>query len=150
MSDQSSQSATTASPIELVDAYVTAWNTRDGDAVVAALAPGATFVNSSLPGPVSGDELAGYVNGLATAFPDFEFTSKSYGCNGEAFLRWTLRGTYTGTFSGVPGPTGASFELRGVSFFRFGPEGITSDEVVFDQMDLLQQLGVAVQLSIAE
>lgn len=150
MSNEPTTRSASASLTALVDAYVEAWNTRDGAAVVATLAPGGTYLDPLLPGPASGDVLAGFVSALAAAIPDFRFTWSVYDCTDHAFALWMMSGTHTGELPGVPGPTGASFELPGSDFFSFDEHGITSVVGYFDQMTLFRQLGIDAQLSIAE
>lgn len=152
MNEQSASSSTTTatSTMQLLDNYAAAWNTRDGAAVVASLAPGGTYVNPQMPAPASGDELAGYIAALATAFPDFAFTYEAFDCGQQAFIHWTMTGTYTGPLPGVPGPTGASFTIRGLDRLEIDADGIRSVDNYFDQVNQLQQLGINVELSVAE
>lgn len=149
MSNEPTTESASGSLTASVDAYMEAWNTRNGAAVIATLAPGGTYSDPLLPGPVSGDALAGYVSAFAAAMPDLRFIWSVYECTDHAFALWTLSGTHTGELPGVPGPTGASFELPGSDFFSFGEHGITSIVGYFDQMTLYRQLGIDVQLLIA-
>lgn len=134
------------SPAELVDAYMAAWNTRDGAAIVDSLAPGGTYVDPMLPGAVSGEALAGYVQALATAMPDYEFTWETFEGAERVTLQWTMRGTWTGPMAGLPEPTGASFALRGLDIMEVGPEGITAVEGYFDTAGFLRQLGIEITM----
>lgn len=150
MNSQSASASTATSTKQLIDNYAAAWNSRDGAAVVASLAPGGTYVNPQLPGPASGDELAGYITALATAIPDYAFTYESWDCGQQAFVHWTMTGTYTGPMPGLPGPTGASFTLRGLDRLEIDEEGIRSVDNYFDQVGYAQQLDIEVTLSLAE
>lgn len=146
----SSATATVASPTQLVEAYVAAWNARDGAAVVAALAPGGTYVDPGLPEPVSGDALVGYITTLATAIPDFAFTTESFECGQHVMLHWIMTGTYTAPMPGLPEPTGAWFTLHGLDMIEIGADGIVSVDNYFDQLNWLLQLGIDVSLSVRE
>lgn len=64
----------TNSPVQRVEAFLAAWNAHDGAAVVDEFAVGGTYVDPFLPGPLAGDNIAGYVTALATAMPDLAFT----------------------------------------------------------------------------
>lgn len=140
MNDKSAPAV--GSPAQLVDAYIAAWNSRDGAAVVDSLAPGGTYVDPMLPGAVSGETLAGFVQGLAAAIPDYAFTWQTFEGAERVTLQWTMRGTWTGPMPGLPEPTGASFALRGLDIIEIGPEGISAVEGYFDTAGLLRQLGV--------
>lgn len=130
------------SPAQLVDAYMAAWNSRDGAAVVDSLAPAGTYIDPMLPGAVSGEALAGYVQTLAAAMPDYSFTWETFEGAERVMLQWTMRGTWTGPMPGLPEPTGASFALRGLDIIEVGPEGISAIEGYFDTAGLLRQLGI--------
>jgi SnoaL-like domain len=65
------------SPEEIIQMYVAAWNAHDGAATVRQLAPGGTYVDPMLPGPIGGDDLARYVESLADAFPDVAFEPRT-------------------------------------------------------------------------
>jgi hypothetical protein len=56
-------SSTRATAIEVVRAYLQAWNDHDGVAVTRQFAPNGTYVDPTLPGPLSGEDIAMYVAG---------------------------------------------------------------------------------------
>ena len=136
------------SPTRHVAAYVAAWNSHDGAAVVDSLAPGATYVDPLLPGPVSGEGLASDVAALAAAVPDLTFLEEETIVEADRVaLAWLVTGSYTGSaLPGLPGPTGAACQLHGVDLIDVGPEGIRSVVGHFDQLAMLRQLGVDVQI----
>ena len=146
MSD--TQPPTTNSPVQRVEAYLAAWNAHDGAAVVDEFAAGGTYVDPFLPGPLAGDNIAGYVTALATAMPDLAFTKEAILATGNrVVLAWLMTGTYTGPLEGLPGPTGATGELRGVDLIDVRPDGILSVVGYFDQITMLRGLGLDVQIS---
>ncbi len=59
----------------------------------------------------------------------------------DASARWTLRGTHTGSFVGLP-PTGRPVEVPGILMLRFAGDRIIEGWSGFDALDLMQQLGV--------
>lgn len=134
-----------------VDAYVKAWNTRDGAAVVDTMTPAGTFVDPIITSPISGPELAGYVAALATAFPDFAFTWDVPVVEGSrALLRWTMTGTYEAPLPGLPGPTGASFVGPGIDIVDVVDGRVASVVGYWDQIAFMRQLGLDVQVSAPE
>ena len=56
--------------VEQARAYIEAWNAHDTDRINATFAEGGTYSDPNVPDGVSGPALAGYVNGLVSAFPD--------------------------------------------------------------------------------
>ena len=77
-----------------------------------------------------------------TAFPDLRCTVEDEIREGDQFAaHWTLRGTHKGPFQGNP-PTGKLVEVQGIIFARTENSRIVEDWTLFDQMGILQQLGV--------
>jgi len=74
-------------PEEAIRAYVAAWNAHDSSATVRCLAPGGTYVDPMLPGPIGGDGFARYVESLAEAFPDVAFASEDIIVRGDRAVR---------------------------------------------------------------
>jgi steroid delta-isomerase-like uncharacterized protein len=135
------------SPVQVVEAYLQAWNDRSGQAVVQTLADGGTYVDPTLPGPVAGDDLKGYVDALVEAFPDINFENEGIMAAGDrVVLQWRMTGTNTGPLPGMPAPTGGTSNLPGIDVITVGPAGIISVVGYFDQLTFLGQLGVEVQV----
>jgi steroid delta-isomerase-like uncharacterized protein len=133
--------------VEQVEAYLQAWNDHDGHAVVRTLADGGTYVDPTLPGPISGQELRNLVEALANAFPDLAFAVEALLPAGDrVVVQWRMTGTNTGTLPGLAAPTGATCDLPGVDVITVGPDGIASVVGYFDQLTFLGQLGVEVQV----
>ena len=53
-----------------------------------------------------------------------------------------IRGTHRGPLRSLP-PTGREFELPIVSFFVFEEDRLVCERVYFDQLTVLEQLGIA-------
>ena len=133
----------THSPSALVEAYVAGWNAHDGSAVLATFADGGTYEDPTLPGPIGGEDLVGYITGLATAFPDLHFDVEGLAVDGdEAFLRWRMRGTNTGPMPGAPEPSNGTCDLPGIDVITVGESGIVRVVGYFDQKTLGEQLGL--------
>jgi steroid delta-isomerase-like uncharacterized protein len=56
-------------------------------------------------------------------------------------VRWTGRGTHSGTFMGIP-PTGRTFTIAGIDVHRFEDGRMAEHWHVVDQLALMQQLGL--------
>lgn len=133
------------SAIEHAHRYFDAWNARDAAAIVAAFAPGGTYVDPTTPGPLLGDAIGAYASGLWSAFPDlhFELVSVAPAGDGQVAAQWIMRGTNHGSMNGLP-PTGKSVELPGADFITGSEDGLHSVTGYFDSAALPRQLGLQV------
>jgi steroid delta-isomerase-like uncharacterized protein len=125
--------------------YFEAWNRRDADAIVATFAPSGHYSDPTTGGPLSGESLKCYVEGLVSAFPDLSFDIVSVGEAGDGLVaaQWIMRGRNDGSFSGLP-PTGRTVELEGADFIRVSDRGIESVTGYFDGGAVPRQLGLDV------
>jgi predicted ester cyclase len=115
--------------------------------VVRTLVAGGTYVDPTLPGPVSGGDLNGYINALVAAFPDMAFTTERIIAAGDlVVLQWRMAGTNLGPLPGALAPTGGKTDLPGVDVITVEPDGIRSVVGYFDQLTMLAQLGVDLQV----
>jgi steroid delta-isomerase-like uncharacterized protein len=96
----------------------------------------------SLPGAPPGREgLAALITTWRTAFPDMRETVEDLITEGEKVVgRFTMRGTHSGEFMGVP-PTGRSVTMSGIDIVRV--EGGKIVEFWYGEhlLELMQQLG---------
>jgi steroid delta-isomerase-like uncharacterized protein len=77
-----------------------------------------------------------------TAFPDMRLTLEEFVAEGDrAAWRSTMRGTHTGELLGI-GPTGKQGTMTGIVISRLASNAIAEEWENFDQLGLLQQLGV--------
>jgi len=76
-------------------------------------------------------------------FPDMQVTIDDVIAEGDKVAyRWTARGTQTGEMMGIP-PTGRSVILTGITIDRYDAESkIVEHWESYDQLGMLQQLGV--------
>jgi steroid delta-isomerase-like uncharacterized protein len=82
-----------------------------------------------------------FVPRLRNAFPDFQFSILGQIAEGdEVATRWTIRGTHTGEFQGVP-PSGKPIEMTGITIFRIANGKLIEGWTNEDLLGLLQQLG---------
>lgn len=129
-----------------IDAYYTAWNAHDADAVAALFAPGGTYEDPTSAGPLAGAALSDCVRARVALLPDLAFErapgTALEGANRSA-VEWSLRGTNRGPWAPGVGATGATVALRGVDVFALGADGaLASVRSYFDQKALVEQLGL--------
>ena len=132
-------------PLAQSQAYFDAWNNRDADAILAGFGESGFYTDPAAGQPLSGVQLAGYVKGLWASFADLHFEVTSLGLISEDTVaaEWTMRGTHSGSFRGLP-PTGNSIELNGSDFIRVQDDGIASVTGYFDTAALPRQLGLQI------
>ena len=77
------------------------------------------------------------------AFPDLRMDPEDVLASGDkAVARVRATGTHQGEFMGMP-PTGKNIDVQLIDILRFGDDGRAHEHWgVFDQMTMMQQLGV--------
>jgi steroid delta-isomerase-like uncharacterized protein len=79
-----------------------------------------------------------------TAFPDLNATVEDVIAEGDKVVtRWTIRGTHQGEIEEFGPPTGKQAELQGISIHRIADGKIVEEWNRYDNLSLLQQLGLA-------
>lgn len=82
-----------------------------------------------------------------TAFPDLETSCEHLIAEGDTVvLRWKARGTHRGELMGIP-PTGKQVTLKGVDILRIENGKIAERWAEYDNLGLLQQLGVVPEMA---
>ena len=77
-----------------------------------------------------------------SAFPDTQMTVEDELADGDKVAtRWTATGTHTGELMGIP-PTGKQVTVTGMDINRLVGGKIVEHWGEFDQMGMMQQLGV--------
>ena len=89
------------------------------------------------------DEVRQYYATSRAAFPDQrnEIISLRH-ADDAVVVEFDLLGTHGGPFMGIPA-TGKTFRCRMVALFEFRDDRIVCERVYFDQLTVLEQLGVA-------
>jgi predicted ester cyclase len=139
-----------ATPEAAAAAYFAAWNAHDAAAVVAAVT--GSYVDPTLPAPISGDDLLAYVDGLCAAFPDLAFHAEPPLVDGTTVVaRWRMSGTNDGApLPGAPAPSGGRIDLPGIDVLSTR-DGRVADVVgYFDQKAFVEQLGLQTILAPAD
>jgi len=100
------------------------------------------YIDHSLPSGVTPlQSLAGFRAG----FPDSRVSVEGLVAEGDyVVVRWVLHATNTGDFFGMPA-TGKPVTLRGISMYRISEGKMVEGWVEYDQLNLMQQLGVVPQ-----
>jgi predicted ester cyclase len=76
------------------------------------------------------------------AFPDVRMTVEDGFAEGDkVVVRWTGRGAHTGELMGIP-PTGKQVTVTGIDVYRVAGGKLVERWGEFDQMGMMQQLGV--------
>jgi steroid delta-isomerase-like uncharacterized protein len=134
---------------ELLERYVELYNAGDLDACMDLYAEDAvqTMHDGTFEGP--GEIHERLARDLA-AFPDATYAVVSFVEQGDSFAdEWTLVGTHTGPFtlpdgSQVP-PTGSRVEIRGMELVQVRDGKIVVDNLYYDTMAVLAELGLVLQ-----
>ena len=117
-----------------------------GNVDVANEVYASTFIahDPTIPeGQGSPEQVKQIVNTYLSAFPDGHTTVEDVISKGKKVAyRWTFRGTHQGELMGIP-PTGEQVTITGITFNRVSRGKVEEQWNNFDQLGVLQQLGVA-------
>ena len=92
--------------------------------------------------PKGPDGVKAFISMTRQGFPDLHLTVNDLFVQGDQIAsRWTMEGTHTGDWFGAP-PSGKRASWWGVAITRFADGKIAEDWYNFDQVSLLQQLGI--------
>ena len=85
-----------------------------------------------------------FVSSFFEAFPDISITVDDVIAEGDqAVSRYTIRGTHQGETEDFGPPTGRQMELQGITIHRFENGKIVEEWERYDNLSVLQQLGLA-------
>ena len=129
--------------------FVDAWNAHDVGAVVSLCSNELTLDDPALPETLHGHEgMRRFAEATFRAFPDFriEGIDEPYLApdGPRAMVRWRMTGTMNGPweFMGLPA-SGRPMDIRGVDIWEFEGERLHRYELVYDGLEMAQQLGGA-------
>ncbi len=119
------------------------WNQDDLAVADVVVTPDQVNHDPGLPGMPAGPEGLKYlVRTFRAAFPDLQFTVEDQVAEGDRVVtRWTMRGTNTGSFLGLPA-TGRSVAVSGINIDRLANGKLVEHWRSADQLGMLQQLGL--------
>jgi steroid delta-isomerase-like uncharacterized protein len=100
------------------------------------------FVNHGLHRDASLEEDQAALKGWHQAFSDIVIVPEKLIAEGDLVtIYWVARGTNTGTGNGLPA-TGKKVELAGITIWRIVDGKIKEEWSAFDQLSMMQQLGL--------
>jgi steroid delta-isomerase-like uncharacterized protein len=100
------------------------------------------FVNHGIHRDVGLEEDQAALKGWHKAFPDIAIVPEKLIAEDDLVtIYWIARGTNTGTGNGLPA-TGKKGELPGITIWRIVDGKIKEEWSAFDQLSLMQQLGL--------
>jgi steroid delta-isomerase-like uncharacterized protein len=119
-----------------------AFNAGDLDGAAAVFAPNAVVHTSGAPDPLTVEGFKQFGRVFLSAFPGGTATIEDMIVEGNKVVsRITYRGTHTGDMMGIP-PTGKSVTVSEMIIDQFADGKIVESWRLFDQMAMMQQLGV--------
>jgi steroid delta-isomerase-like uncharacterized protein len=119
-----------------------AFNAGDLDGVAAVFAPNAVVHNSGAPDPLTVEGFKQFGGVFLTAFPGGKLTIEDLIVEGDKVVsRVTFRGTHKGDLMGIPA-TGKPVTVSAMIIDQFADGKIAESWRLFDQMAMMQQLGV--------
>ena len=97
------------------------------------------------------NEMAAHMNVYFTGFPDLKIQySDAYIEGNNIFMNWECTGSNTGVFGEMPA-TGKKIKIQGLSHLYFTEEGkLYKEDVYYNELDLLQQLGYTLTSPVLE
>jgi len=100
------------------------------------------FINHGIHSSANLEEDQAALKGWHQAFPDVVIVpEKLIAENDLVTIYWIARGTNTGTGNGLPA-TGKKAELAGITIWRIVDGKIKEEWSAFDQLSMMQQLGL--------
>jgi len=85
---------------------------------------------------------AATISPVRAAFPDIKWTIEDLIAEGDkVVVRWTWKGTNTGSFAGFP-PCNKQVTHSAISIFQFSDDKIIKAWMAADRLDFFQQIGV--------
>ena len=100
------------------------------------------FVNHGIHRDASLEEDQAALKGWHQAFSDIAIVPEKLIAEGDLVtIYWIARGTNTGTGNGLPA-TGKKAELSGITIWRIVDGKIKEEWSAFDQLSMMQQLGL--------
>ena len=113
-----------------------------GDFELASELYAPDFVNHGQTREVGLAEDQAAARGWKSAFPDMVMTADKLIAEGDLVtVLWSARGTNTGSGNGLP-PTGKTLSGRGITIWKIVDGRIREEWSAFDQLSIMQQLGL--------
>jgi steroid delta-isomerase-like uncharacterized protein len=88
-----------------------------------------------------------FIIGFHAAFPDLYYTIEDMLAEGDrVIVRWTSRGTNTGSSMGLP-PSNKAVTITGINIYHIADSRFVEQWTEFDHLGMLQQMGVVPQMA---
>ena len=132
----------------IADELFEAWNDHDPDAILDHLTEDVVWMEPTLDAPIRGKEaVTAHLRDTFTAYPDLRLLEDEFHvfpdvAQSASMSTWTVTGTNTGPSkeTGLPA-TGKSVRFSGANFARMRDDRISEYVLIYDALDLLQQVG---------
>lgn len=120
----------------------TIWNQKDLNSLDQFFSNEFTRKVNNIEVAQDNAELNANINILFTAFPDLNLSPETIiSTKKSVILNWNIRGTNTGVFGDLDA-TGKKVKISGMTSFEFNDQGeIIYENVYYNELLLLQQLG---------
>ena len=126
----------------IVQRFFEAFNAGDLDGVAELCAPNIAVHNSGAPDPLDLDGFRQLAGAFLAAFPGGEHTIEDMIGEGDKVVtRVIYHGTHAGDLMGMP-PTGKQVAVAAMIIDQIANGKIVETWRLFDQMGMMQQLGV--------
>ena len=123
--------------------WATAVNSGDVDQVLTLFTEDGVWEEVAIGLAAQGpDEIGAHLDRLFTAVPDIAFdVSSGFVAGDRALVEWTVSGTYSSDFPGLPPAASQPFSFRGASVFELTDGKIRHYTEYWDAYAFLVQLG---------
>ncbi|RDU38024.1 hypothetical protein DRW41_00140 [Neobacillus piezotolerans] len=106
------------------------------------VSPQFVFCSNNSPASEGMESFRKYMSVFQDGFPDLTFETLHMAEEGDVvYLYWKGSGNNTASLMGMP-PTNKYVEIQGISLFELDQGKIKMNRVVFNTVDMFQQLGV--------
>ena len=128
--------------VQLVTFIDSCWNAQNVSAFAGISTDDFTRNLNGISVTKNQNEMEAHMKVFFTAFPDLKISLEETAVKGnKIFLLWQSTGTNTGVFGEVA-PTGKKVKINGLSHLYFDKSGkLYREDVYYNELDLLQQLG---------
>lgn len=122
--------------------FFEALGANDQAALNELVAPDFVAHHSATPGPLNRETLLQGIGMVSAAFSNSQYTIEDQLAEEDRVAtRVTWRATHTGDFQGYP-PTGKEIEVSGIAIERHKDGQIVERWLNYDQLGVMQQLGL--------
>src|SRR5215212_6994834 len=143
LAQEASPAASPGTLPPLITEWAAAVNSGDVDQVLALFTDDGLWEEVAIGLAARGpDEIGTHLERLFTAVPDITFdVTSGFVSDNRAVAEWTVSGTYSSDFPGLPPAAGQRFSFRGASVFELADGKITRYTEYWNAYIFLVQLG---------